>query len=129
MRRKPGTDTKFPAQSAGNWLSVPGFAPRDMLPVRSPLYLSKNGWSATGGFGDATRSLRMVASSNNSEGTTSETGVAFSSDSNDIIIIPGPFCGGRYCTVRKFGSFDAATISLNAAGFMPTNCRQDGGCQ
>jgi hypothetical protein len=34
MRRKPGTDTKFPAQFAGNWLSVPGFAPRDMLPVR-----------------------------------------------------------------------------------------------
>src|ERR1035438_6846618 len=24
---KPGTDTKFPAQFAGNWLSVPGFAP------------------------------------------------------------------------------------------------------
>src|ERR1019366_4916602 len=23
---KPGTDTKFPAQFAGNWLSVPGFA-------------------------------------------------------------------------------------------------------
>ena len=34
MRRKPGTDTKFPAQFAGNWLSAPGFAPRDMLPVR-----------------------------------------------------------------------------------------------
>src|ERR1035438_7771980 len=34
MRRKPGTDTKFPAHFAGNWLSVPGFAPRDMLPVR-----------------------------------------------------------------------------------------------
>src|ERR1019366_8317015 len=34
MRRKPGTDTKFPAQFAGNWLSVPGFAPRDMLPIR-----------------------------------------------------------------------------------------------
>jgi hypothetical protein len=34
MRRKPGTDTEFPAQFAGNWLSVPGFAPRDMLPVR-----------------------------------------------------------------------------------------------
>jgi hypothetical protein len=33
-RRKPGTDTKFPAQFAGNWLSVPGFAPRDMLPAR-----------------------------------------------------------------------------------------------
>ena len=32
--RKPGTDTKFPAQFAGNWLSVPGFAPWDMLPVR-----------------------------------------------------------------------------------------------
>src|ERR1035438_8280543 len=27
IRRKPGTDTKFPAQFAGNWLSVPGFAP------------------------------------------------------------------------------------------------------
>src|ERR1035441_3631381 len=26
MRRKPGTDTEFPAQFAGNWLSVPGFA-------------------------------------------------------------------------------------------------------
>src|ERR1022692_222027 len=25
--RKPGTDTKFPAPFAGNWLSVPGFAP------------------------------------------------------------------------------------------------------
>src|ERR1035438_9566240 len=34
MRRKPGTDTKFPAQFAGNWLSVPGFVPRVMLPVR-----------------------------------------------------------------------------------------------
>src|ERR1017187_2238298 len=34
MRRKPGTDTKFPAHFAGNWLSVPGFAPRDMLAVR-----------------------------------------------------------------------------------------------
>src|ERR1035441_8422088 len=29
VRRKPGTDTKFPAQFAGNWLSVPGFAPRE----------------------------------------------------------------------------------------------------
>jgi hypothetical protein len=29
--RKPGTDTEFPAQFAGNWLSVPGFAPRDRL--------------------------------------------------------------------------------------------------
>ena len=29
--RKPGTDTRFPAQFAGNWLSVPGFAPRDTL--------------------------------------------------------------------------------------------------
>src|ERR1035441_5888715 len=29
---KPGTDTKFPAQFAGNWLSVPGFAPREMRP-------------------------------------------------------------------------------------------------
>ena len=28
MRRKPGTDTKFPAPFAGNWLSVPGFAQR-----------------------------------------------------------------------------------------------------
>ena len=30
-RRKPGTDrtdTKFPAHFAGNWLSVPGFAPQ-----------------------------------------------------------------------------------------------------
>jgi hypothetical protein len=31
IRRKPGTDTKFPAQFAGNWLSVPGFAPRHIL--------------------------------------------------------------------------------------------------
>ena len=31
---KPGTDTKFPAQFAGNWLSVPGFSPRDTLPGR-----------------------------------------------------------------------------------------------
>src|ERR1035441_7892843 len=31
MCRKPGTDTKLPARFAGNWLSVPGFAPRDML--------------------------------------------------------------------------------------------------
>src|ERR1039457_3622685 len=31
IRRKPGTDTKFPAQFAGNWLSVPGFAPRETL--------------------------------------------------------------------------------------------------
>ena len=30
--RKPGTDTKFLAQFAGNWLSVPGFAPRETLP-------------------------------------------------------------------------------------------------
>jgi len=34
MRRKPGTDTEFPAQFAGNWLSVPGFARRDKLPIR-----------------------------------------------------------------------------------------------
>src|ERR1019366_8986060 len=27
VRRKPGTDTKFPAQFAGNWLSVPGVCP------------------------------------------------------------------------------------------------------
>ena len=33
MRRKPGTDTKFPAQFAGNWLSVPGLAPR-VTPLR-----------------------------------------------------------------------------------------------
>src|SRR5450755_611156 len=33
-RRKPGTDTKFPVQFAGNWLSVPGFAPRATIPVR-----------------------------------------------------------------------------------------------
>ena len=25
------TDTKFPAQFSGNWLSVPGFAPRETL--------------------------------------------------------------------------------------------------
>src|ERR1017187_4968346 len=31
MRRKPGTDTKFPAQFAGNWLSVPGLALRETL--------------------------------------------------------------------------------------------------
>src|ERR1035441_4675924 len=31
IRRKPGTDTKFPARFAGNWLSVPGFAPRETL--------------------------------------------------------------------------------------------------
>src|ERR1017187_184550 len=31
LRRKPGTDTKFPAQFAGNWLSVPGFALRETL--------------------------------------------------------------------------------------------------
>jgi hypothetical protein len=32
------TDTKFPAQFAGNWLSVPGFAPRGTLrlPVSPP---------------------------------------------------------------------------------------------
>src|ERR1019366_9502776 len=34
IRRKPGTDTKFPAQFAGNWLSVPGFASQEMLPPR-----------------------------------------------------------------------------------------------
>src|ERR1035438_699407 len=34
MRRKPGTDTKFPAQFAGNWLSVPGFVRGVLLPVR-----------------------------------------------------------------------------------------------
>src|ERR1019366_204542 len=28
-RRAKGTDTKFPAQFAGNWLSVPGFALRE----------------------------------------------------------------------------------------------------
>src|ERR1019366_3384824 len=33
VRRKPGTDTKFPAQFAGNWLSVPGFAPRETHPA------------------------------------------------------------------------------------------------
>src|ERR1039458_1587167 len=32
--RKPGTDTKFPAHFAGNWLSVPGFAPG----IRGPHY-------------------------------------------------------------------------------------------
>src|ERR1035438_4298655 len=32
-RRKPGTDTQFPARFAGNWLSVPGFAPRDTPPL------------------------------------------------------------------------------------------------
>jgi hypothetical protein len=31
MRGKPGTDTGFPAQFAGNWLSVPGFVPRETL--------------------------------------------------------------------------------------------------
>ena len=31
VRRKPGTDTKFPAHFAGNWLSVPGFAPWELL--------------------------------------------------------------------------------------------------
>src|ERR1035441_8000621 len=47
MRRKPGTDTKFPAQFAGNWLSVPGFAPRDMLPVRrAPKRLSTRACNA-----------------------------------------------------------------------------------
>jgi hypothetical protein len=30
----PGTGTEFPAQFAGNWLPVPGFAPRDKLPAR-----------------------------------------------------------------------------------------------
>jgi hypothetical protein len=40
MSRKPGTDTEFPAHFAGNWLSVPGFAPRDTpLP---PLDLAEN---------------------------------------------------------------------------------------
>ena len=34
MRRKPGTDTEFPAQFAGNWLSVPGFARGICCPVR-----------------------------------------------------------------------------------------------
>src|ERR1019366_6236568 len=34
-RRKPGTDTKFPAQFAGNWLSVSGFAPRETLRLAS----------------------------------------------------------------------------------------------
>jgi hypothetical protein len=36
MRRKPGTDTKFPAQFAGNWLSVPGFAPGICCPSAVP---------------------------------------------------------------------------------------------
>src|ERR1017187_2053254 len=31
IRRKLGTDTEFPAQFAGNWLSVPGFAQRETL--------------------------------------------------------------------------------------------------
>src|ERR1035438_2467476 len=38
MRRKPGTDTKFPAQFAGNWLSVGvGLRPakfHEKLPLR-----------------------------------------------------------------------------------------------
>ena len=32
MRRKPGADLNFRAQFAGNSVSVPGFAPQDMLP-------------------------------------------------------------------------------------------------
>src|ERR1035438_5068678 len=34
VRRKPGTDTEFPAQFAGNWLSVPGFARGICCPFR-----------------------------------------------------------------------------------------------
>src|ERR1035438_1302316 len=36
VRRKPGTDTKFPAQFAGNWLSAPGFA---RVYARTPIIL------------------------------------------------------------------------------------------
>ena len=36
MCRKPGTDAKFPAQFAGNWLSVPGFAPGICCPFVVP---------------------------------------------------------------------------------------------
>jgi hypothetical protein len=31
---KPGTGTEFPAQFAGNWLPVPGLAPRDEFRAR-----------------------------------------------------------------------------------------------
>src|ERR1035438_2403754 len=50
VRRKPGTDTKFPAQFAGNWLSVPGFALRDRLPfVVSPKPVARSPpWTETG---------------------------------------------------------------------------------
>jgi hypothetical protein len=47
IRRKPGTDTEFPSQFAGNWLSVPGFASRDTLspaePVNDPPNLVRAG--------------------------------------------------------------------------------------
>src|SRR5450759_949725 len=44
IRRKPGTDTELPAQFAGNWLSVPGFAPRIRSPfIGSPIRLSTRG--------------------------------------------------------------------------------------
>jgi hypothetical protein len=49
MRRKPGTDTEFPAQFAGNWLSVPGFARGICCPfVVPPKPLSTPGGGATG---------------------------------------------------------------------------------
>src|ERR1019366_2332132 len=48
--RKPGTDTKFPAQFAGNWLSGPGFAP-GRLEVRNPA--PANGRAATSAFDPA----------------------------------------------------------------------------
>jgi hypothetical protein len=37
MHRKPGTDTKFPAQFAGNWLSVPGFARAELTLSKMPV--------------------------------------------------------------------------------------------
>ena len=56
-------------------------------------YLSKNGCPETGGCGAARRTFRILASSNSSDGTNSETGVKFSSPSFGMKNWPG---GGWY---------------------------------
>src|ERR1035441_1798519 len=50
MRRKPGTDAKFPAQFAGNWLSVQGFAPRDTRSQGRPFFSEFLGRPLSGDF-------------------------------------------------------------------------------
>ena len=87
---------------------------------------SKFGRGVTGGFGVSPRVLCSVTSSNKSDGTTNVTGAV---DSSSPPSAKPPVktaselpADGRRLVVRIFCSFDAATISLNAAAFKPENC-------